>query len=122
MKLHALNAGGLNIFTGHGSNYVMVNQILYDSSLIVLPRQIIPWPVEHFDNLSATDFALFADLAVEVVLLGTGQTLRFPHPALTAELTRKRIGVEIMDNAAACRTYNILSGEGRIVAAALMLP
>jgi uncharacterized protein len=56
-----------------------------------------------------------------VVLLGTGQRQRFPHPGLTHTLAATRIGFEVMDTAAACRTYNILMAEGRRVAAALLL-
>ncbi|MEO6431968.1 MAG: MTH938/NDUFAF3 family protein, partial [Nitrosospira sp.] len=57
----------------------------------------------------------------EMVLFGTGATLRFPHPTLTRTLIESRIGVEVMDTAAACRTYNILTAEGRRVAAALLI-
>jgi uncharacterized protein len=55
-----------------------------------------------------------------VVLLGTGGRLRFPHPRLTAALARARIGLEVMDLQAACRTYNNLMAEERNVAAALL--
>jgi len=54
------------------------------------------------------------------VLLGTGSRQRFPRPALYVALTRARIGVEVMDTAAACRTYNILTAEGRRVVAAVL--
>ena len=57
----------------------------------------------------------------EVVLLGTGARLRFPPAAVLAPLTRAGIGVEVMDTAAACRTYNILAGDGRRVVAALLM-
>ena len=56
----------------------------------------------------------------EVVLLGTGAKLRFPHPRLTRLLSDARIGIEVMDLQAACRTYNILMAEERKVAAALL--
>ena len=54
--------------------------------------------------------------APEVVIFGSGSRLRFPHPRLTAQLAKQRIGVETMDFGAACRTYNILMSEGRRVA------
>ena len=57
----------------------------------------------------------------EIVLLGTGATQRFPHPKLTAPLLRARVGLEVMDTRAACRTYNILVAEGRSVTAALII-
>lgn len=55
------------------------------------------------------------------MLFGSGASLRFPHPKLTADLARARIGVEAMDTAAACRTYNILLAEGRRVVALLLV-
>jgi uncharacterized protein len=54
-------------------------------------------------------------------LLGTGVTLRFPHPSLTKALIASKIGIEVMDTNAACRTYNILTAEGRRVAAVLLI-
>ena len=56
----------------------------------------------------------------ELVLFGSGTRLRFPHPSLVRPLIERRIGVETMDSAAACRTYNVLLGEGRAVIAALL--
>ncbi len=56
-----------------------------------------------------------------MVILGTGARQRFIHPRLIAALTARRVGVETMDNQAACRTYNILMAEGRRVALALIL-
>ena len=60
-------------------------------------------------------------LEPEIVLLGTGDRQHFPHPRLLAPLTERRIGVEVMDTRAACRTFNILVAEGRRVAAALVI-
>ena len=74
-----------------------------------------------FDALAEADFAALLAHKPEVVLLGTGATLRFPHPRLLAPLTDARVGVEVMDTPAACRTFNILSGEGRRAIAALIV-
>jgi uncharacterized protein len=120
VKLHASAPTHLHTFTGYGEGYVMLNGVRYAESLIVLPERIEPWPVAGFDALAEEHFALIAALKPEVVLLGTGARLRFPHPRLTAPLTRARIGLEVMDLQAACRTYNILMAEERIVAAALL--
>lgn len=120
MKLHASAPTHLHTFTGYGEGYVMLNGMRYAASLIVLPERIEPWPVAGFEALAEEHFALIAALKPEVVLLGTGARLRFPHPRLTAPLTRARIGLEVMDLQAACRTYNILAAEERKVAAALL--
>ena len=71
--------------------------------------------------MGAGDFKFLLALEPEIVLLGTGATLRFPRPALSHCLTQAHIGLEVMDTAAACRTYNILVAEGRRVLAALLL-
>lgn len=121
MKLHASARTHLNAFTGYGEGYVQVNGERRDASVIVLPERVLEWPPASFAELQEAHFALLAGLGPEVVLLGTGSTLRFPHPRLTAPLARAGIGLEVMDVQAACRTYNILVAEERIVAAALVL-
>lgn len=122
LKLHLVSAAGQNLFTGYGEGYVLVNQQRYQQSLIVLPDKIISnWPVPEFALLEAGHLELILPLGPEIVLLGTGRTQRFPSPRLTRGLAQARIGLEVMDTFAACRTYNILMGEGRRVAAALLL-
>ena len=120
MKLQASALTHLHTFTGYGEGYVTIDGERHESSLIVLPERLLPWPVAGFDALAEEHFALIAALKPEIVLLGTGARLRFPQPRLTAALTRARIGVEVMDIQAACRTYNILMAEGRNVVAALL--
>lgn len=122
MKLHLANAAGMNLFTGYGKSYVEINRQRYENSLIVLPGKIVKdWEIASFEHLATAHFEFLASLAPEIVLLGTGTRLRFPAPALTRSLVTAQIGLEIMDTAAACRTYNILATEGRKVAAALLL-
>jgi uncharacterized protein len=120
VKLHPAGASGLNTITGYGAGYVMVNGQRYESSLIVTPDRVLPWAVQSFDALKENDFAALMQLGMEIVILGTGPRQRFPHPRLTGALAKARIGVEVMDMQAACRTYNILVAEERKVAAALL--
>ena len=121
MKLHLSKTDGLNTFTGYGEGYVAVNGTPYRSNIAVLPGQLLPeWTTASFETLSEADFAKLAELQPEILLLGTGKTLRFPPPALLQPLMAARIGVEVMDTQAACRTYNILVAEGRRVAAAIL--
>jgi uncharacterized protein len=120
VKLHAPAPSALNTISGYGEGFVMVNGQRFDKNLIVMPDRLLPWDVAGFDALKESDFQALADLDLEVVLLGTGPKLRFPHPRLTQALARKRVGVEAMDLQAACRTYNILMAEERRVAAALL--
>ena len=79
------------------------------------------WEVGSFEALTEAHFAQILADEPDVVILGTGDRQRFVHPKLTAALTMRRIGVECMDSQAACRTYNILMGEGRKVTLALIL-
>jgi len=100
----------------------MVNTVRYQRSLVVLPdRPVKTWDVAGVDALREDDLEFLGGLGVEIVLLGTGENLRFLHPRLLHSLARARVGVEVMDTRAACRTYNILLAEGRKVAAALIL-
>ena len=121
MKLHATAPGARNAFSGYGEGYVLVNGERHESSVIVTPERVLPWSAPAFDALGEPDFEAFHGLGLEILLIGTGPTQRFPHPRLTRALMEKRIGVEVMDTQAACRTYNILIAEGRRVAAAILL-
>ena len=122
VKLHLSAFSEQNMFTGYGAGYVMVNKTRHEQSLIVLPDRLIEnRDAKTFEQLTAEHFEFVLSLQPEMVLFGTGATLRFPHPTLTRTLIESRIGVEVMDTAAACRTYNILTAEGRRVAAALLI-
>ncbi len=96
-------------------------EVVTTSVVLTRERILHDWPPARFEDLSAPIIDALADLDPEVVLLGTGATLRFPDPRILAGLYRKGIGFEVMDTAAACRTFNILSGEGRRVVAALLM-
>lgn len=111
-----------NVFTEYGAGYVRLGVVEYRENLIVTTDKITTgWASGGFDALTAEDFATIAALEPDVVILGTGKTLRFPHPRLTRALTDARIGLEVMDTPAACRTFNILAAEGRKVAAAILI-
>jgi len=120
VKLHSSAPTALNTFSGYGDGFVTINGRRHDANVIVMPERILPWNVAAFDALAEADFDVFLALDLEVLLLGTGSRQRFPHPRLTQSLARKRVGVEVMDLQAACRTYNILMAEERRVAAALL--
>jgi len=100
----------------------IVDRVVARSFLLAPDRLVEDWPV--FDVSQLDDAAIEAIVALEpeVVLLGTGPRQVFPPASARAALLRRGIGVEVMNNAAACRTYNLLAGEGRRVVAAIMLP
>ncbi|MDH3288580.1 MAG: Mth938-like domain-containing protein [Betaproteobacteria bacterium] len=121
MKLHLSTGEGQHLFSGHGPGYVAVNRVRYEASIVVTPASVTEWTVTGFDALSAADFAPVLALKPEVVIFGTGRIMRFPARELALALAAAGIGLEVMDSGAACRTYNILAGEGRKVAAAILV-
>lgn len=123
MKLHTTSTQQYQTVTGYEVDSVDINAVRFMHSLLVLPEVApLAWPVASFEALSAADFVPIEAQMPDVVILGTGSRQRFVHPRLLTSLTARRIGVECMDNQAACRTYNILMAEGRKVALALILP
>jgi uncharacterized protein len=122
MKLHSSSTQQYQTVTGYDDRGVEVNAQFFDFSLLLMPETPPrPWPVASFEALTAADFEAIASDTPDVVILGTGERQRFVHPRLIAALSARRVGVECMDNKAACRTYNILMGEGRKVTLALII-
>jgi uncharacterized protein len=123
MKLHLNIERDLPLFTGYGEDHVLINGTRHDYSLLLSGKEIhtAPWAGLNFEALSAAHFHWIAEHPVEIVLFGSGHRLRFPRPTLTRALIEARIGLEVMDIGAMCRTYNILVGEGRSVAAAVLI-
>lgn len=122
LKLHLNNAGGIYQFTGYGEDHVLVNGQRFEFGLIVGPSLMDRENLSSvsFEALEEKHFSHLAALGMEIILLGTGSRLRFPHPALTRPLIESRVGLEVMDTGSACRTYNILASEGRKVVAAIL--
>jgi uncharacterized protein len=107
--------------SGYGPGWVGVGSEKITHSVVLGSRgERFEWAAS-FEQLGPEHFAQLAALKVEVVIFGSGPRLRFPRPAWIAPLAAARIGIETMDTAAACRTYNILAQEGREVAVALLL-
>ena len=108
--------------TGYTADSVSVAGVEYRQSLRVSHQAAAArWPVKSFAEISSATIAEATLVQPEIVIIGTGKKLRFPPPAALAPLRDARIGFEVMDTAAACRTYNVLLGEGRQVAALLLI-
>ena len=106
-------------WVGLGHNSV-AEKIKY--SIVIGSRgEKFDWNCTRFDQLTEAHFAILAETQPELVIFGSGERLRFAPPAYMRALMQKRIGIETMDTLAACRTYNILAGEGRQVLAALLI-
>lgn len=121
MKFHADNFDVPSI-SGYGPGWVAVSGEKIHHSLVLGARgQRLAWDCSDWDHLGAAHFDLLAGLDAELVIFGSGSRLRFPRPQWLQGLIVRRIGLETMDTQAACRTYNILAGEGRNVVAALLI-
>jgi uncharacterized protein len=123
MKLHLNTDGGQLMFTGYGSDHVLINGHRHEGSLLLTARgvEVAPWAGLGFESLTPAHFEWVAHRELDILLLGTCTRLRFPHPSLTRSLVEARIGLEVMDIGALCRTYNILAAEGRCVGAAVLI-
>lgn len=108
------------VIQGYDRGGFRVSGVRYEGGVFVTPTRAQPWPVASLDTLTPADFDLIGDEPVEVVLLGTGATLRRPARALLDALRERGLAIELMDSKAAARTYGVLVGEGRLVAAALL--
>ncbi len=122
MKLHASTTKQYQTVTGYDDQGVEINAERYNFSLIVMPETPPQaWDVPNFEALRVEHFERIEQDRPDVVILGTGERQRFVHPRLVAALSARHIGVESMDSKAACRTYNVLMGEGRKVTLALII-
>lgn len=108
--------------TAYGADWVAINGEKFTSSLVISTMAApFLWDCAQFDDLHSRHFERLAELDTELILFGSGPRIRFAKPALMQVLYARGIGLETMDTQAACRTYNFLAGEGRKVAAALLL-
>jgi uncharacterized protein len=120
MKMHQTLEPGRNLITAYEQDQIRIHQQAYSGNLIITPDCVSPWSAGAFETLQQTDFSELLQYQPEVVLFGSGISLRFPHPQLTAALTNAHIGVEVMDTRAACRCFNILMAEDRRVVMAVL--
>lgn len=100
----------------------VIDRELTASFLLSPDRAVEQWPVTSAQALNDHHVESVLELKPEVVLLGTGTRQQFPPAVFMAGFLRKGIGIEVMDNAAAARTYDLLASEGRRVVAAFILP
>jgi len=110
-----------NSIRAYSDGEISVNDKTINRSVILTPDLIQPWEPRHIDELTADHCRQLGELNPEVVIIGTGKTLKFPPPQVTVGLQTQGIGVEIMAHDAACRTFNILLGADRRVVVALIM-
>jgi uncharacterized protein len=110
---------GVPVIQGYAAGGFRVAGASYAGGVLVLPTGVAPWTSGPLAELTAEDFAPIGP-EIEVVLLGTGAAMTRPPKALTEALKARGVAIDFMDSKAAARTYNVLAGEGRRVAAALL--
>jgi len=121
MKFECDKIEGVNTIKGYSPGKVKINDTIYETSLIISADNIIEWNVESVDSLTPEHLDPIIKLKPDLVLIGTGEKLIFPKPILLEPFHKAKIGIEFMNNAAACRTYDLTLVEGRRVVVALFL-
>ena len=121
VKLHLSKDDDANVIKSCAPGAIRINTETYTTSCIVQADSIEEnWGPASFQDLNEEHIEAIARRKPELVLLGTGDRIHFPKPAVMRALTDAGIGYEVMDTAAACRTFNFIVAEGRDVAAALI--
>ena len=122
MKFQPDSAEGVNSVTRHEPGRIWVGADVFEASVLVpWVGPVQPWPVLQPGELTPAHFEQILALKPELVVFGSGTRLQFVKPALYRALIERGVGIETMDTAAACRTYNVLAMEGRTVVAALLI-
>lgn len=107
----------------YSNDSVVINGMSYTSSLVISPAKLVTgWHVPDFADLAMQHINAITELEPEIIILGTGDKVRFPDPEIIAGIFSRGIGFEVMDTGAACRCYNLLLNEDRRVAAGLIIP
>jgi uncharacterized protein len=110
------------VIRAYDEGKVVVNNTEFKRSLVIMPESLhADWEPQTFEELNERHLEFISDLQPEIVIFGTGRRQRFPSPRMQAFFMGQGIGIEFMNTAAACRTYNILMSEGRNVVCALFI-
>jgi len=114
--------GSGNFIRSYSAGELRINDALFTNHVIVSADDIIEnWSPAIISELSIADFSVAIRSHPELIIFGTGIEQIFPPAHVMTDILRQGIGFEVMDTAAACRTFNVLAGERRRIAAALML-
>jgi len=122
MKFTQQRPDGINLIRRYGADFITIGEQEIRASCIVSANSLDPWAPRSVDELEPGHLAALFAMSPEVVVLSTGVKQQFPRASLRAEFATRKIGLEVMEIGAACRTYNVLVGEERRVLAAVLLP
>ena len=122
MKITQQSQEGINLIRRYGADFIVIGEQEIRASCIVSAKSLSAWAPRSVPELTAEQLAPLFAVEPEVVVLSTGTRQIFPPAALRAEFATRKIGLEVMEIGAACRTYNVLVSEERRALAAIMLP
>ncbi len=122
MKFQPDHLDGVNAVSKLESGRIWIHATPFETSLLVpWQGEVRRWPIGQPEELQPVHFEAILDWSPELVIFGSGARHRFVSPALYRALIERRIGLETMDTAAACRTFNVLVHEGRKVLGAFIV-
>ncbi|MEN9947096.1 MAG: hypothetical protein RLZZ293_1482 [Pseudomonadota bacterium] len=119
MQVNLHNTQG-NQFSHYSLNSVTINQIEYNTNILVTPDCIQPLAISQISQLTLDNYQFILDFQPDLILFGTGGQIQYPEAPLLKALQKQQIGFEVMPIPALCRTFNYLVGEGRKVVALLI--
>ncbi|HLG89029.1 MAG TPA: Mth938-like domain-containing protein [Alphaproteobacteria bacterium] len=122
MEIAPLQLAGRQLILGYGKSGFLISDVQWRGAILVFPDRVMPWAVTGLQEVSLASFAPVREYEPipDIMLIGTGSRMAMLPSALRAELRSFGLAIETMDTGAACRTYNLLLGEERRVAAALL--
>lgn len=121
MQLVRENNAAIYQIKAYTASSITVNEQILQQSILIMPQHLELWHIKQVNDLQESDLDKLLTLAPELIILGTGQKWLMPNPWVQEYLYAHRIGLEIMDTPAACRTYTALTTEGRHVLAGIIL-
>ena len=122
MKFNLDQPTTINVVRAYAPGLIRIGERSFSRSVVVTTSMLLDdWRPRRISDLQESDLGELLQLRPEVLLIGSGARQEFPQRATLAALYAARLGFEIMDTGAACRTYNVLVAAGRNVAAALIV-
>lgn len=120
MRLALDSDSRIQLVRRYGGGQLLIGEHLIQRPCIVSPqRLLLDWEADRFEELTEEQVAPLLGFGAEIILIGAGETQPYPSARLRALLRSETIALEYMSLGAACRTYNILASEQRLVVAAL---
>lgn len=121
MELTLDNNRATFMITAVTDSEIKVNDEIFKASVVLSSTKITDWSPQSFSDLTQTDLEILAAPTPKLVIIGTGKEHALLKPELMTFFLEKNIGIECMNTAAACRTFNVLMSEGRDAVAGLII-